>query len=77
MEKSREKSLESVVPWHVALISGAITGVSVDLTLFPLDTLKTRCQSEAGFFKSGGFSRLFAGVAPAAAGKMNRIIIIN
>ena len=50
MEKSSEKS---AVPPHVALMSGALTGLCVDLTLFPIDTIKTRCQSEIGFLKSG------------------------
>ena len=64
MEKSKEKHISP----HVALISGALAGVCVDLTLFPLDTVKTRCQSELGFLKSGGFARLFSGIGPVAAG---------
>ena len=63
-----EKSKEHFVPPHVAMISGALTGLCVDLTLFPLDTVKTRCQSEIGFLKSGGFSRLWSGIGPVAAG---------
>merc|ERR1712223_2309456 len=65
MEKSSE---EHVVPPHVALMSGALTGLCVDLTLFPIDTIKTRCQAEIGFRKSGGFSRLWSGIGPVAAG---------
>ena len=59
------------VPVHVALISGAFAGIGVDITLFPLDTLKTRLQSKEGFVKSGGFSRLWAGIGPVAIGKFN------
>ena len=38
------------------------------MSLFPLDTLKTRLQSAEGFWKSGGFKRIYAGVGPAALG---------
>ena len=62
------------VPVHVALISGAFAGIGVDITLFPLDTLKTRLQSKEGFVKSGGFSRLWAGIGPVAIGKHNNLI---
>ena len=65
MEKCKETI---IIPPHVALLSGALTGLCVDLTLFPLDTVKTRCQSEIGFLKSGGFSRLWSGIGPVAAG---------
>ena len=56
------------VPHHVPLVSGALAGLSVDLTLFPLDTLKTRLQSGSGFVKAGGFSRLWSGLGPVAVG---------
>ena len=59
---------ENFIPPHVALMSGALTGLCVDLTLFPIDTIKTRCQAEIGFRKSGGFSRLWSGIGPVAAG---------
>lgn len=29
------------------LLSGAVAGITVDLTLFPLDTIKTRLQVKA------------------------------
>lgn len=38
--------------------------------LFPIDTLKTRLQSEKGFIKSGGFKRLYNGLGPAAVGSV-------
>lgn len=53
---------------RVALISGAAAGTSVDLSLFPLDTIKTRLQSEAGFWKSGGFRGIYSGVLSVALG---------
>ena len=65
------------VPVHVALISGAFAGIGVDITLFPLDTLKTRLQSKEGFVKSGGFSRLWAGIGPVAIGKYNNLLKIQ
>lgn len=40
----------------------------VDLTLFPLDTIKTRLQSQQGFYKAGGFKGIYAGVPSAAVG---------
>jgi len=56
------------VPPYVALCSGAIAGIGVDLSLYPLDTLKTRLQSKRGLLKSGGFSRLWSGIGPVAIG---------
>jgi solute carrier family 25 S-adenosylmethionine transporter 26 len=48
--------------------SGAVAGTTVDLSLFPLDTLKTRLQSSAGFFQSGGFNGIYRGVGSAIVG---------
>lgn len=36
--------------------------------LFPIDTLKTRLQSEKGFWRTGGFRNVYKGLAPVAAG---------
>lgn len=58
----------SLPPWSVWLLSGAMAGLSVDCVLFPLDTIKTRMQSKSGLKASGGFGKLFAGIASAAAG---------
>jgi solute carrier family 25 S-adenosylmethionine transporter 26 len=55
-------------PFLAALISGGIAGTSVDVALYPLDTIKTRLQSSAGFLKSGGFSGVYRGISAAAAG---------
>ncbi|KAL7921558.1 mitochondrial carrier domain-containing protein [Trichoderma austrokoningii] len=51
-----------------ALLAGALAGTTVDLSLFPLDTLKTRLQSSAGFFPSGGFSGIYRGIGSAVVG---------
>ncbi|KAL2203481.1 PET8 protein [Sarocladium strictum] len=51
-----------------ALLAGALAGTTVDLSLFPLDTLKTRLQSSAGFFPSGGFNGIYRGVGSALVG---------
>lgn len=42
--------------------------MTVDLALFPLDTLKTRLQSQSGFLASGGFRGIYAGVGSALVG---------
>ncbi|XP_039184570.1 S-adenosylmethionine mitochondrial carrier protein isoform X4 [Crotalus tigris] len=52
----------------VSLVAGGLAGVCVDLTLFPLDTLKTRLQSPQGLKKAGGFRGIYAGVPSAAIG---------
>ncbi|QPC71720.1 hypothetical protein HYE68_002472 [Fusarium pseudograminearum] len=51
-----------------ALLAGALAGTTVDLSLFPLDTLKTRLQSSTGFFPSGGFSGIYRGIGSALVG---------
>ena len=40
----------------------------MDLSLYPIDTLKTRLQSSAGFARSGGFSGIYKGVGSAFVG---------
>lgn len=50
------------------LLSGAVAGTTVDLILYPLDTVKTRLQATAGAKLSvSTFKGLFNGVAPAIA----------
>ncbi|XP_040310433.1 mitochondrial S-adenosylmethionine carrier protein isoform X3 [Herpailurus yagouaroundi] len=51
-----------------SLVAGGVAGVSVDLILYPLDTIKTRLQSPQGFNKAGGFHGIYAGVPSAAIG---------
>ena len=50
------------------LLAGGIAGLSVDLVLYPIDTIKTRMQSAAGLWKSGGFRNLYAGLTSVAVG---------
>ena len=40
----------------------------MDTSLFPLDTLKTRLQSSAGFWASGGFRGVYNGIGSAIVG---------
>lgn len=51
-----------------AFLSGATAGLAVDLSLFPVDTIKTRLQSKQGFAKAGGFRSLYAGLGPVVLG---------
>lgn len=52
------------------LIAGGCCGLAVDSILFPIDTCKTRLQSEEGFQKSGGFKGIYNGVLPVIAGSV-------
>jgi len=42
--------------------------MAVDISLFPLDTIKTRLQSKQGFWAAGGFRNIYSGLGPAAVG---------
>ena len=57
-----------VRPFWVALVAGGCAGTSVDIALFPIDTIKTRLQSPEGFLRAGGFKGVYNGLASAAAG---------
>jgi solute carrier family 25 S-adenosylmethionine transporter 26 len=61
-------SSQSQTPFTTALLSGAFAGTAVDLSLYPLDTLKTRLQSSSGFLASGGFTGIYRGVGSAIIG---------
>ncbi|KAK8087196.1 mitochondrial carrier domain-containing protein [Apiospora phragmitis] len=61
-------STTSEPPFTTALLAGGLAGTTVDLSLFPLDTLKTRLQSATGFFPSGGFRGIYRGVGSAVVG---------
>lgn len=52
----------------IALLAGALAGLAVDLSLYPLDTIKTRLQSASGFRAAGAFSNLYQGVGSIALG---------
>ena len=49
-------------------IAGSIAGIVVDVSLFPLDTIKTRLQASQGFAKAGGFRGVYQGLGPVAIG---------
>ncbi|KAJ1918485.1 S-adenosylmethionine transporter [Mycoemilia scoparia] len=53
---------------HQCLIAGGMAGTAVDTALFPLDTIKTRLQSKAGFRASGGFKGVYSGLSSAIIG---------
>jgi len=55
-------------PFTQSLLAGALAGTTVDLSLYPLDTLKTRLQSSSGFFASGGLRGVYRGVGSALVG---------
>ncbi|SAM00280.1 hypothetical protein [Absidia glauca] len=51
-----------------ALLAGGMAGTAVDTVLFPLDTIKTRLQSQAGFMASGGMRGVYSGLLAAVVG---------
>lgn len=53
-----------------SLISGGVAGLVVDVVLFPIDTIKTRLQSEKKFWRAGGFRGIYNGLGPAAVGSV-------
>lgn len=59
---------ERRTPFATSLVAGGLAGTSVDLALFPIDTLKTRLQSPHGFLAAGGFRGVYRGVLAAAVG---------
>ena len=49
------------VSFLTSLVSGGLAGTAVDVSLFPLDTIKTRLQSRQGFLAAGGFRNIYSG----------------
>lgn len=45
-----------------------MAGTTVDLSLYPLDTLKTRLQASEGFIASGGFRGIYRGIGSTVVG---------
>lgn len=69
-----EIRLEELKPYSIywtSLIAGGVAGLFVDISLFPIDTIKTRLQSENGFWRSGGFRSVYKGIGPVVAGSGN------
>ena len=52
----------------VAVCSGGMAGITVDVVLFPLDTIKTRLQSAAGFAAAGGLHGVYRGLFSTVVG---------
>jgi solute carrier family 25 S-adenosylmethionine transporter 26 len=70
-----EDELESIImaePPQVSflnsLVAGGMAGTTVDVALFPIDTIKTRLQSPQGFQAAGGFRGIYNGLGAAALG---------
>ncbi|KAK7102605.1 mitochondrial S-adenosylmethionine carrier protein-like [Littorina saxatilis] len=63
-----ETQLKQTTDIRVALLAGGLAGTSVDIALFPLDTVKTRLQSQQGFWAAGGFRGVYSGLLSAALG---------
>eukprot|EP00978_Attheya_sp_CCMP212_P041615 scaffold240658_cov55-Attheya_sp.AAC.1 len=51
-----------------SLVAGGLAGTTVDVALFPMDTVKTRLQSPQGFRAAGGFTGMYRGLGAAAVG---------
>ena len=51
-----------------SLLSGGLAGLSVDLLLYPIDTIKTRLQSPQGFKAAGGLNGVYKGIGSVALG---------
>lgn len=51
-----------------ALLAGGLAGTTVDLSLYPLDTIKTRLQSKQGLMRSGGLSGIYRGLSSVLIG---------
>lgn len=57
-------------PIQYCFLAGGVAGGIVDSILYPLDTLKTRLQSNLSFKSSGGPHNLYRGIAPALLGSI-------
>ncbi|KAK4471797.1 hypothetical protein MN116_005193 [Schistosoma mekongi] len=55
-------------PHLISLLAGSTAGLSVDLALFPIDTIKTRLQSHHNNVRRSGSFHLFAGWPAVAIG---------
>ncbi|XP_029672998.1 S-adenosylmethionine mitochondrial carrier protein homolog isoform X4 [Formica exsecta] len=79
MTKSERKTEATGVRnvFITSLIAGGTAGTFVDITLFPLDTLKTRLQSAQGFLNAGGFTGLYRGIYPVIIGSAPTVEVIK
>lgn len=63
-----KKNVPGQPSFACSLLAGGIAGTTVDVALFPLDTIKTRMQAPTGFRNAGGFRGVYSGLSSAAAG---------
>lgn len=70
MEVESKNVLATNYFYLTSLISGGMAGLVVDVVLFPIDTIKTRLQSEKKFWRAGGFRGIYNGLGPAAVGSV-------
>lgn len=61
-------AMTSTTSFSTCLLAGGLAGTAVDTLFFPIDTLKTRAQSQAGFLKAGGFEGVYRGLGSAVVG---------
>ena len=54
----------------VSVASGALAGFIVDVSLYPLDTVRTRLQSRTGFWTSGGLTGVYRGLSVVLYGSV-------
>lgn len=67
--ESANDRIERLAPsFTTSLMAGALSGLSVDLLFYPIDTLKTRLQSSQGFWRSGAFTGIYRGIGSVAVG---------
>jgi len=52
----------------IAAAAGAFAGVAVDVSLFPIDTIKTRLQAPGGLFANGGWRGIYKGIGSVSTG---------
>jgi len=57
-------------PFVTSLVAGGAAGLVVDVSVYPLDTLKTRLQGKEGFHLLGGFNSLYKGIGPIVVGSV-------
>ena len=51
-----------------SLVAGGSAGLVADVTMYPMDTIKTRLQGKEGLRLLGGFNNLFKGIGPVVVG---------
>ncbi|PWN32363.1 mitochondrial carrier [Meira miltonrushii] len=68
MAKDGSSTQRQAPSFTTSLMAGALSGLSVDLLFYPIDTLKTRLQSSQGFWRSGGFTGIYRGIGSVAVG---------